>query len=135
MASDAQFAAFICQQMAGAGEVSSRKMFGEFAIYCDEKVVALVTDNQLFVKPTVGGRALLGQPVLGAPFPGAQPYFLMADVDDPEFLSALIVVTAQELPMPKRKTARKVAKKSAQKRSQKRASKPKSTFGRTTQET
>jgi TfoX/Sxy family transcriptional regulator of competence genes len=125
MASDAQFVAFICQQLAGAGDISARKMFGEFAIYCGDKVVALVTDNQLFVKPTVAGKALLGQPVLGAPFPGAKPYFLMADVDDPEVLSALIIATAQDLPMPKAKAARKVARKSAKQRAKKRAAKPK----------
>ena len=125
MASDARFAAFICQQMAGAGEVSARKMFGEFAVYFGQKVVALITDNQLFVKPTVAGKALLGQPVLGAPFPGAKPYFLMADVDDPEVLSALIIATAQDLPMPKAKAARKVARKSAKQRAKKRAAKPK----------
>jgi len=120
MASDAQFVAFICQQMAGAGRVSARKMFGEFAIYHDEKVVALVTDDQLFVKPTSAGKTLLGDPVLGSAFPGAKPHFLMADLDDPEFLSALIVATAQELPMPKAKALRIAAKKSAKQRAQKR---------------
>ncbi len=129
MASDARFAAFICQQMAGAGEVSARKMFGEFAVYCGDKVVALITDNQLFVKPTFAGKALLGQPVLGAPFPGAKPHFLMVDVDDAEFLSALIGATAHELPLPtakaKRKSKTKAAPKVASRRPKKRAAKSK----------
>jgi TfoX N-terminal domain len=30
--------------------VSYRKMFGEYALYCDTKVVALVCDDQLFIK-------------------------------------------------------------------------------------
>ena len=36
-------------------------MFGEYAIYCDEQVVALVCDNQLFVEITPPGRASVGQ--------------------------------------------------------------------------
>ncbi len=46
----------ILMQMAGAGVVRSRRMFGESAICCDEKLIALVCDNRLFVKPTCGGR-------------------------------------------------------------------------------
>jgi hypothetical protein len=36
-------------------------MFGEYAIYCDGKVVALVCDDQFFLEPTAAGRALLGR--------------------------------------------------------------------------
>jgi TfoX/Sxy family transcriptional regulator of competence genes len=43
---------YICEQIAEAGNISYKKMFGEYAVYCDEKVVAFVCDNQLFVKPT-----------------------------------------------------------------------------------
>jgi TfoX/Sxy family transcriptional regulator of competence genes len=90
MASDAKFVSFIIEQMRGAGPISSRKMFGEYAIYCGEKVVALVCDNQLFVKPTGGGRELLNSPKEAPPYPGAKPHFLMDDgIDDPEALSEL----------------------------------------------
>ena len=30
----------------------SQAMLGEYVIYCNNKVVALVCDNKLFVKPT-----------------------------------------------------------------------------------
>jgi TfoX/Sxy family transcriptional regulator of competence genes len=33
---------FIVEQMAKAGAVSARKMFGDYGIYCDGKMVALV---------------------------------------------------------------------------------------------
>ena len=79
MASDEKFLIFVCDQLRGAGDISYRKMFGEYAIYKDQKVVALVCDNQLFVKPTPGGKALLGQPREAPPYPGAKPCFLIAD--------------------------------------------------------
>jgi TfoX/Sxy family transcriptional regulator of competence genes len=104
MTSDLGFVAYVCEQMSGAGTIRHRKMFGEFAVYCDEKVVALVCDDQLFVKPTAGGRALLGEPVEAPPYPSARPHFLIEErIDDREWLSALIAVTARELPEPKPK--------------------------------
>jgi DNA transformation protein and related proteins len=79
MASDAQFVNYVLEQMQGAGSLDSRKMFGEYAIYCDQKVVALVCDNQLFVKITEKGKAFLNkasQPVLLAPpYPKAKDFF------------------------------------------------------------
>ena len=112
MATDQKFVDFICEQMAGAGPISARKMFGEFAIYCGEKVVALACDNQLFVKPTAGGKALLGDPAEGPPYPGAKPHFLMDDgLDDRELLTQLIAITARELPLPKAKSPKAQAKK------------------------
>jgi DNA transformation protein and related proteins len=80
-------------------------MFGEAAIYLQDKVVGLVCDNQLFVKATELGRAkMIGLPIEAPPFPGASNWFLMADLDDPEFLADLIRATADALPAPTVKT-------------------------------
>jgi DNA transformation protein and related proteins len=106
MASDLNFVEYVRDQINGAGEVSFKKMFGEYAIYYDNKVVALVCDNQLFVKPTVGGRSLIEQVVEAPPYPGAKPYFLIGEqLDDREWMSNLIQLTANELPVPKPKKA------------------------------
>jgi TfoX/Sxy family transcriptional regulator of competence genes len=104
MASDKEFIAFVCEQLRGAGEISSRRMFGEAAVYFQDRVVGLVCDNQLFVKPTEAGRAKIGVPLEAPPFPGANNWFLMADLDDPEFLADLIRTTADALPVQKVKT-------------------------------
>ena len=115
MASDQDFVDFLVDQMANAGEIAYKKMFGEYALYCGGKVVALVCDNQLFVKPTAGGRAHVGAPVEAPPYPGAKPYFLIEDAfEDREWIGALIRITAKELPAPKpksKKTARATKKK------------------------
>jgi len=108
VASDHEFVNYVCEQMAAAGAISARKMFGEYAIYCDDKFVALVCDNQLFVKPTAAGKALLGDPTEARPFPEAKPYFLIDDgIDDPETLAQLVRLTARELPLPTPKLAKK----------------------------
>jgi TfoX/Sxy family transcriptional regulator of competence genes len=107
VASDREFFTFVCEQLRGAGEISSRRMFGEAAVYLEDKVVGLVCDNQLFVKATEPGRAKIGVPVEAPPFPGANNWFLLADLDDPEFLADLIRTTADALPVPKIKTKKK----------------------------
>jgi len=76
-------------------------MFGEYAVYCDGKVVALVCDNQLFVKPTAAGRNYVGNVELAPPYPGAKQHFNVSEnLDDPEWLRELIRITAIELPLP-----------------------------------
>lgn len=108
---------FVVEQMADAGSISSRKMFGEYAIYCREKIVALFCDDQLFVKPTDAGRAFIERVQEGAPYPGAKPWLLISGdrCEDSEWLSELVRVTEAALPPPKPKAAKraKTAKKQA----------------------
>ncbi len=104
MESDQNFVDFVVGQLENIGEVSSRAMFGEYVVYNRGKVVALICDNQLFVKPTDAGRAFIGNVVEAPPYPGAKPAFLIEDqLDDKEWLSHLISLTEKELPMPKPK--------------------------------
>lgn len=108
MATDLEFMEFLADQMAGAGEISHRKMFGEYAVYCGGKVVALVCDNQLFVKPTAAGRAFIGAPVEAPAYPGAKHSFLIEDAfEDREWISELIRITARDLPAPKPKKSKR----------------------------
>ena len=108
MASDPSFVEFVVEQLENIGEVSSRKMFGEYAVYCNGKVVALICDNRLFVKPTAAGRAFIGNVVEAPAYPGARPAFLIEDqLEDKEWLSHLISLTEKELPTPKPRKQRK----------------------------
>jgi TfoX/Sxy family transcriptional regulator of competence genes len=112
MSSSQKTVDFIVAQMMGAGDISFKKMFGEYGIYCDGKMVASVCDDKLFVKPTLGGRAYIGDVVEASPYPGAKPNFLISvgKLEDHEWLSELIKITAEELPIPikKKKSVRKI---------------------------
>jgi len=108
MATDPQFVEFVREQLRGVPGVSHRKMFGEYALYIGNKVVALVCNGQLFLKPTAAGRALIGTPTEAPPYPGAKPYFAVDEfLDDPDFLAQLFLETAEEVPEPKPKKPRK----------------------------
>jgi TfoX/Sxy family transcriptional regulator of competence genes len=107
MASQQKTVDFILEQIAAAGHVRAKKMFGEYGIYCDEKMVAMVCDDQLFVKPTAGGRAVVGDACEEAsPYPGAKPCLLISGEkwDDHEWMARLMAVSAAQLPLPKPKS-------------------------------
>jgi DNA transformation protein and related proteins len=108
MATEQRTADFLTEQIAGAGEARNRKMFGEYALYLDDKVIALICDEQLFIKPTDPGRQFIGSPELGPPYPGAKDYFRIPEDhwDDAGWLSGLARLTADALPMPKPKRPR-----------------------------
>jgi len=96
---------FLLEQAAGAGAgaVAAKPMFGEYGIYVEGKMIGSVCDDQLFVKPTVSGRAYAGSMSDAPPYPGAKPQMLIAADrwDDAEWLGELLRVTAAELPTPK----------------------------------
>ncbi len=98
MASDKDFVEYVVEQIEGIGNISYRKMFGEYVIYSNGVVVALVCDNQIFVKPTEEGRRFIGEVVEAPPYPGAKNSFLIEDkLEDREWFSELINITEKEL--------------------------------------
>lgn len=56
MATDQSYVRYICEQAGLERELTSRKMFGEYALYLQGKVVAFACDNQLFVRSPGEGR-------------------------------------------------------------------------------
>ncbi len=100
---------YLMQQVSGAGSVRNRKMFGEYALYCDEKVVALICDDNFFVKPTAEGRELVGAMEEAPPYPGSKPFFLIEESkwEDAAWMTELIRITAAALPVPKKKKPKK----------------------------
>ena len=110
MASRQSTVDFILEQIAGAGAVSAKKMFGEYGLYCDGKIVALVCDDQLFLKTTDAGKAFIGDFTEGCPYPGAKPCLLVSGDrwDDHAWLTQLVTLTAAGLsPTPKKSPRRR----------------------------
>lgn len=106
MASSPEFVQYVADQLSGAGTITYKKMFGEYGVYCDGKIFADVCDDQLFIKITEAGRALYPGLTEAPPYEGAKNYFLIEDIDDRDFLTALTMATCQALPEPKPKKRR-----------------------------
>jgi len=104
MASDQSFVDYIVDQVEYDGEVRSKKMFGEYGIFAGGKMFGLICDNKLFIKPTKGGRNFIDEVVEAPPYPGAKNCFLIeGQIENRSWLSELVSITVQELPMPKRR--------------------------------
>ena len=84
---------------------STRRMFGEYCLYYDNKVVGLVCDDQLFLKPTGKTLSFQDQTSDAPPYPGAKNYYLVAEElwSDRSWLINAVEETAAALPLPKPK--------------------------------
>ena len=104
MATDPDFIDYVLEQAGFGARLAYKRMFGEYALYLDDKVVAFACDNSLFLKPTEPGRAALPAVTPGKPYPEAKDYYVIDEfIDDTLLLQRLLQVTADALPMPKPK--------------------------------
>ena len=106
MACSSDFVQYIADQCGGAGEITLKKMFGEYGIYCNGKIFGLICDDYFYLKPTEEARRLLRAEDLRPPYEGAKDYFYIADVDDRDYLSQIVRETCKVLPEPKPKKRR-----------------------------
>ena len=104
MASTQDFLDFVIDQIDNKNLVKWRKMFGEYAIYYDEKVIGLITDNQFYLKNTENARKFLIENYreenikLASPFPKAKDWILLdEEIENKELLNELIEIIRSEL--------------------------------------
>ena len=101
MASNPDLVQYIIDQCSGAGEITTRKMFGDYTLYCNGKVYGLVSDNGFYLKPIDEVRQLLREADMRPPYDGAKPYYYITDIDDRDYLTLLVRETLKYLPEPK----------------------------------
>ncbi len=108
MASKIEFVEFMADQLRGAGDITYRKMFGEYGLYCNGKIFAVICEDQFYIKITEAGRRICPELTEAPPYEGAKNYFLVEDVENQSLLTELVAATCQELPEPKPKKRKKL---------------------------
>lgn len=103
MASTKEYADYILEQLSGLDGISSRKMMGEYILYCDGKVFGGIYDNRFLVKPVNSATALMPSAPRELPYEGAKEMLLVENTDDREFLEKLVTAISAELPEPKKR--------------------------------
>ena len=105
MASHLDFVNYVSDQLREAGTIRSRKMFGEYGLYCNDIFFGVICDDQLFVNLTPAGEAAFPSLPKAPPYEGAKDYILVEDVDNAPLLAELVTVTCEALRQiqPKRK--------------------------------
>lgn len=112
MASDTDFIDYVIEQIGLGARLTRKRMFGEYALYLDDKVFAFVCDNSVLLKPTAAVARMAPDLPQRPPYPGAKAYPVADELlDDGDRLRAIIVRSAALLPEPKvRKTAKQTAR-------------------------
>lgn len=102
MATAADYIEFVCEQLSGVGVVRSRKMFGEYMVYVNDKPILLVCDNTAYVKMHEAIADLMKNSETGTPYEGAKEHYIL-DVDNAEFSKRVIQTLEPLTPLPKPK--------------------------------
>lgn len=97
MASSKEMVDYVCDQLSGAGEILTKRMFGEWGLYRGGVYFGCVCGNQLFINPTANNVDPLAHPEPAAPYEGAKPCWRIGDLEGREALAALVERTCAEL--------------------------------------
>lgn len=102
MATTADYCDFVCDCICGFGDVRSRKMFGEYMVYLNDKPILLLCDNCVFVKMLPEVVPLLADAPRGFPYDGAKEHY-MPDIENAALLQKLIPLLERITPISKKK--------------------------------
>ncbi len=103
MACSQDYIDFVCSQLSGSGVIRTRKMFGDWCIYVDEKAVILVCDEQCYVKKHKAIDDLMHDSQVGFPYDGAKEHYIL-DIEHSDKAKLIVSKLVEALPYPKKKT-------------------------------
>ncbi len=102
MATSVNFINYVCEQLNGIGDITYKKMFGEYMVYLNGKPVITVCDNTAFVKKLDCIKELMKNASLGYPYDGAKEHYIL-DIDNADFSKDIVREIEKVTPLPKRK--------------------------------
>ena len=106
MATKRETADFLLAKLGHAGRFEARPMFGEFGLYADGRMVAVICDDQLYVKILPASAVLATVCDQDTPYPGAKPHYLVEESQWTTLmeLPAVLLAVAAALPEKKKKS-------------------------------
>ena len=102
MATSEEYIEFVCEQLAGTGDVRSRKMFGEYMVYVCDKPLLLVCDNTVFVKMLPELAQTLSDAQTALPYDGGKLHYIL-DIENRELVRKVVEILEPLTPLPKPK--------------------------------
>jgi TfoX/Sxy family transcriptional regulator of competence genes len=102
MTSTQDYIEYVCDQIAGTGEIRYRKMFGDYMVYVNDKPVLLICDDTVYVKILDETKDILANAEIGTPYDGAKPHYIL-DIDNRELSTKIINILEPITPVPKSK--------------------------------
>lgn len=108
MATSKGFHDHVVECLQRVGEISTRKMMGEYCVYHKGKLIGDICDNCLLLKPTESVLRLMPDAQRAYPYEGSKTLMVMVeDVEDTDFMARVLEAMFKELPEPKKKAKAK----------------------------
>lgn len=107
MACSAEFIDSVCGVFAPLGAIRTRKMMGDYILYVNEKCVAALCDNNVYVKIHTSINEIMKVAEIGKPYEGAKDHYIL-DISNQALSRKVISELWNHLPFPgKKKSATK----------------------------
>lgn len=102
MATSPEYLAFVLEQLPPLWDIRSRKMFGEYMVYLNDKPILTLCDNTVFVKKLPVLHDILSNAPCGCPYEGAKECYIL-DVEDHQLTERVLTLAEAATPVPKPK--------------------------------
>ena len=104
MATTKEFYDYVAEQLQRVGDITTRKMMGEYCVYYKGKIVGGMYDNQLLLKTTESSQKMLPDAEKVYPYEGSKSKMLVVEeVEDTTRLAEIMAAMYDELPMPRKR--------------------------------
>lgn len=108
MATTQSFCDLVIESFSCAGNISVKKMMGEYCLYHNDKLIGVLCDNQCFLKSTPASDMLLKDGKTAYPYEGSkQLMHFFEDFENKEKIEKLLTQMWNELPAKKPRKKRK----------------------------
>lgn len=102
MATTNEFINYVCEQLSGIGNVTYKKMFGEYMVYVNLKPVLTVCENTVYIKKLEVIESDMQDADVGFPYKGAKEHYIL-DIDNSDFSKVIVSKVESVTPLPKKK--------------------------------
>jgi len=100
MATTAEYIEFVCDQISGVGDIRSKKMFGEYMVYVNDKPILLICNSTVYVKCLDCIFEQMEDAQTGIPYTGAKVHYIL-DIDNKDFSKEVILALEKVTLVPK----------------------------------
>ncbi|MDD2971010.1 MAG: TfoX/Sxy family protein [Lachnospiraceae bacterium] len=109
MATSKEFHDYVVDSLQRVGNISTKRMMGEYCIYYRDKLVGDICDNTLLLKPTESVLRLMPDADRAYPYEGSKTLMAVVDdVENVELMEAVLNAMYEELPEPKKKVKKTI---------------------------
>lgn len=104
MATSKEYYDYVMDSLQRVGDISTKKIMGEYCIYYKGKLVGDICDNTLLLKPTESVLRLMPDADRAYPYEGSKTLMAVVDdVENVELMEAVLNAMYEELPEPRKK--------------------------------